>query len=280
MDPGRGPACPASAAMRLPRTRGDGPKSASYPGKRDRAWAPPHTRGWTRALDPSIRSCPDRAPPHTRGWTLLRSQVRRHTCVDGLPRTRGDGPGSLARKSWTRATSGSPAHAGMDPSGPSSAMRQRAASAPPHTRGWTRVSTATPCAPCHLGSPAHAGMDRMATAAACRCTGYTAPPHTRGWTSKPPKAPPCASLWGLPRTRGDGPCARIAARADCLIRLPRTRGDGPVPRCVFWLSVKPAPPHTRGWTRDAGRAWLTHVTSCGSPAHAGMDPGRTTRSTV
>ena len=46
MDPSR--PCVRSARGRLPRTRGDGPAAYSTPSCR-RA-APPHTRGWTRAL--------------------------------------------------------------------------------------------------------------------------------------------------------------------------------------------------------------------------------------
>ena len=112
-------------------------------------------------------------------------------------------------------------------------------------------------------------------------------------------------LW-LPRTRGDGPGARIGAQSaaeapphtrgwtpapdarlaqlpgspahagmDLRIerhdgrrrRLPRTRGDGPwIP--AMTTRTASAPPHTRGWT------WVgigPQGPAGGSPAHAGMD---------
>ena len=114
--------------------------------------------------------------------------------ADGLPRTRGDGPGCASlttvsrsasphTRGWTRLPSGDdvaldgfPAHAGMDPRRARAARRRDGAS--PHTRGWTpckeRRRTAS------AGFPAHAGMDLPE---------YE---ETRIWL-------------GLPRTRGDGP---------------------------------------------------------------------------
>ena len=52
--------------------------------------------------------------------------------------------------------------------------------------------------------------------------------------------------------------------------LPRTRGDGPGAPAVD-AEVQLAPPHTRGWTRELVLDLDDHL---GSPAHAGMDPGR------
>ena len=155
--------------------------------------------------------------------------------------------------------------------------------ASPHTRGWTRVTTTAPANA--EGFPAHAGMDPAASRRS----------QTRG---------------RLPRTRGDGPVARLGhgARTEASPhtrgwtrssssrataqpgfpahagmdrrtpsgparrwRLPRTRGDGP------WSGVGSpclyrASPHTRGWTRWQLRVVAEEV---GFPAHAGMDRSRT-----
>ncbi len=197
---------------------------------------------------------------------------------------------------------GSPAHAGMDPRGggpcrcPRRLPRTRGDGpdekvfmrdkyrAPPHTRGWTVSSPRGDTG--RGGSPAHAGMDlaTVSTPAAparlprTRGDGplyagssphpSSAPPHTRGWT-----------LLGALHQRGHrGSPAHAGMDPDTLGdpgspgRLPRTRGDGPkltTTRCRRrW-----APPHTRGWTVVPRRV---DEVSAGSPAHAGMDPRRTT----
>ena len=116
-------------AFRFPRTRGDGPSSSPCAG------------------------CPLRVPPHTRGWSLFDGEpfelgygspahagMVPHVCGRtashiGFPRTRGDGPLECpARRPGTSvpphtrgwsfslapawpAARGSPAHAGMVPSG-------------------------------------------------------------------------------------------------------------------------------------------------------------------
>ncbi|MFM2406367.1 MAG: hypothetical protein RL223_4247 [Pseudomonadota bacterium] len=154
-----------------------------------------------------------------------------------LPRSRGDGPCcSVACTSVTLAA--------------------------PLTRGWT--PTARACAAGRPGCPAHAGMDRLE--ASCR-------PMTRR----------------LPRSRGDGPpelnmntygdigCPAHAGmdptparRSSRPHRLPRSRGDGPV-SLAFNLSPRAAAPLTRGWTRHQV---LGPLTAQGCPAHAGMDPPR------
>ena len=154
--------------------------------------------------------------------------------------------------------------------------------APPRSRGWTR-GRPDPRTP-RAGSPALAGMDprRMS------------------------RAP--AAAW-LPRARGDGPAASIAATAPSAAPprsrgwtvgaaarrdvpggspalagmdpasssrqrptagLPRARGDGPGPRdAACWRAS--APPRSRGWTPAHGVGLRGLV---GSPALAGMDPRR------
>ena len=187
MDPRSHPG--RSGLLRLPRTRGDGPAGGTA--LEFGAWAPPHTRGWTRPFRGPAHVGPG-SPAHA-GMdplvTLWRNSRQR------LPRTRGDGPGSLTvaldrqpapphTRGWTRrdrgdawTISGSPAHAGMDPHRPlpaawlirlprtrgdgpfEGAMNQVRAVAPPHTRGWTLEDTVR--AEERVGSPAHAGMDPL-----------------------------------------------------------------------------------------------------------------------
>ncbi len=198
----------AEAHRGSPRTRGDGP-GTGCPGARIGAVAP-HTRGWT----------PDRV-----GRRGIRNGRPAHAGMDprwrgtgpeqpGSPRTRGDGPLILLRKSahgqvaphtrgWTyikaagcKLMTGRPAHAGMDPSricrGPGRRRSPRTRGdgphscvccepeeqVAPHTRGWTRParSSSQP----RRGRPAHAGMDLTKLFET----------HAR---------------LGSPRTRGDGP---------------------------------------------------------------------------
>ena len=153
--------------------------------------------------------------------------------------------------------------------------------APPHTRGWTRYSWGL--ADEETGSPAHAGMDREVGHAVVpgvrlpRTRGDgpeewawqgmegAAPPHTRGWTQPDVAGPD--RRHGSPAHAG----MDLSYPRDCtdVFGLPRTRGDGPNrPRPTLGLAA--APPHTRGWTRWRG---LHHGLRGGSPAHAGMDPG-------
>ena len=234
----------------LPRTRGDGPVSMVEGG-----WntaASPHTRGWTRlaahargelygfpahaGMDPS---------PHPGGGR-----------VDGLPRTRGDGPRHHSRASCSMPAS-------------------------PHTRGWTL--TADAAEQLAAGFPAHAGMDpapcgprgRRAGlprtrgdgpgAVSLGAHGRRASPHTRGWTPLEPVRP--RPVEGFPAHAGMDPGSRVRAMTGS--RLPRTRGDGPV---AGRAAGKPgrASPHTRGWTLGGRQSAERRV---GFPAHAGMDPG-------
>ena len=56
--------------------------------------------------------------------------------------------------------------------------------------------------------------------------------------------------------------------------FPRPRGDGPLPRRTKWTKQKVSPP-TRGWTAACRPR---RPTGEGFPAHAGMDPGFSSRS--
>ena len=152
--------------------------------------------------------------------------------------------------------------------------------ASPHTRGWTRGD------PDHGrgrgGFPAHAGMDPSR----CRRSAASARlPRTRG-------DGPCARTsassrsQASPHTRGWTPATRIAAFRPLGFpahagmdpptaaarrgprRLPRTRGDGPAMSTTTALRGS-ASPHTRGWTLERPRDALRIR---GFPAHAGMDP--------
>ena len=210
MDPA---ACqPAHRQRRLPRTRGDGPEWLT--GIQDAAEAPPHTRGWTRAVDPYGRlECG--SPAHA-GMDPPRLGARgRHRW---LPRTRGDGP--------TAGPAGEPS-----------------ARAPPHTRGWTPLDM--PPRAAASGSPAHAGMD-PAQARARRSGSWL--PRTRG--DGPVAICGCTPIAEAPpHTRGMDPRSARPRRSAC--RLPRTRGDGPVMFACCVVRVT-ASPHTRGWTPARG----------------------------
>ena len=247
MDPSSRPS--SAAGRRLPRTRGDGPGRSCRATRRRRA--SPHTRGWTPARCDRVRrrsGFPAHAGMDPRPGARPRPRA-------GLPRTRGDGPGSspgggpaLAASPHTRGWTGVardqpmlregfPAHAGMDPSGPSATAWFRGL---PRTRGD--------------GPPR---LDRQAE-------GDAASPHTRGWTRPDSGRRPGGG--GFPAHAGMDPCNR--ARSSAPAGLPRTRGDGPEVAACFRVPLV-ASPHTRGWTRTRqphrfGRR--------GFPAHAGMDP--------
>ena len=218
------------------------------------------------------------APPPTRGWTPDTDQY-----------------------DWDGT--GSPAHAGMDPSaarpaphrrrlprprgdGPDLAdLRAATSGAPPPTRGWTFHGAAARLL--HDGSPAHAGMDRARrsrrprpirlprprgdgpSAGSPRSPIARAPPPTRGWT--PVGHPGHEAGLGSPAHAGMDP--RQMVGLTHYQRLPRPRGDGPfVARALGCCTT--APPPTRGWTRLRDRQGGAQE---GSPAHAGMD--RIARST-
>ena len=232
----------------LPRTRGDGPRTAR-PGQTVEA-ASPHTRGWT--VTGTIEAYADTGFPAHAGMDPGPTRPRRRR--PGLPRTRGDGPVS-------------------------SADSRSAARASPHTRGWTLGQRERAAA--GRGFPAHAGMDPRAIckdAATLRLPrtrgdgpgGHNggwgqiqASPHTRGWTLRSPDQR--GDGIGFPAHAGMDPNGRPV----CYTRggLPRTRGDGP-PWALPWLYRLPASPHTRGWTRTLKR---NRPRPRGFPAHAGMD---------
>ena len=200
MDPSHSPR--RRRTSRLPRTRGDGP------GARTRLRLPvgasPHTRGWTPiglAVVEGRRGFPAHAGMDPAPASCGRPQR-------GLPRTRGDGPGSIQwtvlsgeasphTRGWTqpveeslRRREGFPAHAGMDPKPdphplvlrrlprtrgdgpPACVVGGIARRASPHTRGWTcgRARVQAP----QRGFPAHAGMDPLSGGAGMNDRGFPA----------------------------------------------------------------------------------------------------------
>ena len=253
----------------LPRTRGDGPLVQIHASCG--ITAPPHARGWTsknRARADGVSGSPARAG-------MDRTGGGRRVWCRGLPRTRGDGPVRRDRlvggegapphaRGWTRKwgsasrpVHGSPARAGMDRRRNSLSSAERrlprtrgdgpisfldtslGVSAPPHARGWTGTSRASPRpAP---GSPARAGMDPRASG--CRAPGRRlprtrgdgphasgrltvlalAPPHARGWTRFFKPVHLC--LRGSPARAGMD--RRSTPSGSPARWLPRTRGDGP-----------------------------------------------------
>ena len=96
-----------------------------------------------------------------------------------------------------------------------------------------------------------------------------APPPTRGWTH-------CVEL--VHRDLAGSPAHAgmdllLIGAGETWAWLPRPRGDGPAMSEVT-IDLIRAPPPTRGWTLITSKHIdLVH----GSPAHAGMDPGRATR---
>ena len=157
--------------------------------------------------------------------------------------------------------------------------------APPHARGWTVPGAGEPAA--QRGSPARAGMDRGTLLAGAPGPGLPrtrgdgpemmgllgmvdeAPPHARGWTGAAPAAG---------RRRGGSPARAGMDPSSCScfllpLGLPRTRGDGPLASRLTFIQP-PAPPHARGWTHFPV---FIAIAIAGSPARAGMDPGRRCR---
>ena len=155
--------------------------------------------------------------------------------------------------------------------------------ASPHTRGWTLCWTSLTRT--DRGFPAHAGMDPWMVKYGrhpvwlprtrgdgprpppARLRQQPASPHTRGWTQR--RQWTMEQRGGFPAHAGMDPAGSHGSSSRT--RLPRTRGDGPVSSMTIPLIV-PASPHTRGCT-----VALLSRTSChtGFPAHAGMDPRRT-----
>ena len=159
--------CSMAAAVRLPRTRGDGPSSLKV--QAAMPTASPHTRGWTRSqYRHGVRR--QGFPAHA-GMDLASRQPQCQ--APRLPRTRGDGPsGSCSPACILKAS--------------------------PHTRGWTSVLLHQTAGA--VGFPAHAGMDPSVTRELSpmawlprtrgdgpfECVAVVwhggASPHTRGWT--------------------------------------------------------------------------------------------------
>ena len=211
---------------------------------------PPHTRGWTPAVE--VRVVGVLASPAHAG--MDRSPAWRRSGRRRFPRTRGDGPVEPGSLGWGYEL-------------------------PPHTRGWTEKLARLEGD--HGASPAHAGMDpgtvfpyalkasfprtRGDGPSAKRSCSYTSklPPHTRGWTlhrvlvALPTVASPAHAGMDLPQ-----PSQHAGIR-----RFPRTRGDGPDEELGGGY-LSGLPPHTRGWTLGLARAIGREMAS---PAHAGMD---------
>ena len=200
----------AAGALRLPRTRGDGPSDNDFVSIM--TLASPHTRGWTHSLY-SYSNVDPGFPAHA-GMDPRWSPAA--PARYWLPRTRGDGP-------WGGQSEGQPTRAS------------------PHTRGWTLRPSVTSSRP--PGFPAHAGMDPSAHSRGCSWRGLprtrgdgparvsctarliAASPHTRGWTSR--RGQPRTLDVGFPAHAGMDPT--LGRRGPTRIRLPRTRGDGPSP---------------------------------------------------
>ena len=114
----------------IPRTRGDGP--APFCGKNAENPDSPHPRGWTaRCRGPG---CAARGFPAPAGMDPGLAIRLVELC--GIPRTRGDGPGTFLRRLPRAPDSphprGFPAPAGMDPREPASGTPLRRI---PRTRG-------------------------------------------------------------------------------------------------------------------------------------------------
>ena len=213
----------------IPRTRGDGPPTDS---SRRRSGADsPHARGWTR-LRRRARSSgtgfPARAGMDPTGWSGV---------LGGgwIPRTRGDGPSMRPRDHVVDLDS-------------------------PHARGWTRRGRG-PAAPV-TGFPARAGMDPPdwggpgvwrwiprtrgdgpSTHAADGKLREDSP-HARGWT--PVTGTAVSHGDGFPARAGMDPRPPRSSRTAA--RIPRTRGDGPAARVSPAVAPEDSP-HARGWTR-------------------------------
>ncbi len=245
------------------------PSCAPAPSRR--RWFPRARGDAPIAADAGVR--PSMVPPRTRGCTL---EVPLH-----VP--------ELA---------GSPAHAGMHPSGPgrrSTARRFPRARGdapvslyplydwnlvPPRTRGCTvrgRTRAAVP-----RGSPAHAGMHPRRSAPRASGRGF---PRARGdaprsatgaraRTRVPPRTRGCTPRHSDRREPRDGSPAHAGMHlSDSLGKrpkgwFPRARGDAP-PSVFIADNVSQVPPRTRGCTPGGGRL---AAAARGSPAHAGMHP--------
>ncbi len=205
-------------------------------------------------IDPSCRgrSWSRRRLPRTRGDRPA-SSVTRGGRREAPPHTRGSTPLLRERQ---EALAGSPAHAGIDPTTPSSpGCRARL----PRTRGIdpgrASCGSRTTRLPRTRGDRPWAHEDAVVKA--------VAPPHTRGSTRR--AADGLDPGGGSAAHAGIDP-GSVASRSKSS-RLPRTRGDRPWNN-RRWGKRKKAPPHTRGSTL---RPHVVPPTAAGSPAHAGID---------
>ena len=156
------------------------------------------------------------------------------------------------------------------------------ATAPPHPRGSTRLPG--PDQVHHGGSPASAGIDPRTGSSGSRQPRLPrirgdrpraafrewiedqAPPHPRGSTRA--GKPSSGARPGSPASAGIDRRRRVRSRSPT--RLPRIRGDRPDQATVERI-MSGAPPHPRGST--LGRVGIP-AALVGSPASAGIDPGR------
>ena len=153
----------------------------------------------------------------------------------------------------------------------------------PPTRGWTPLERHD--AAVQRGFPAHAGMDPCRWLCGSPAGWFPRPrgdgpalellamarqtvsPPTRGWT----RYERADYLFGTGFPAHAGMDRLSAKGCDPPAGFPRPRGDGPYAELSTCVSASVSPP-TRGWTprhRQSSRL------SRGFPAHAGMDPSRT-----
>ncbi len=299
-----------ASCSRLPRVCGDGPSPI---GDLQVSWpAAPRMRGWTPRERRRVGGDP--GCPAYAGMDPPRPAARQRGC--GLLRVCGDGPlpirdakqrprAAPRMRGWTarnstisRAYSGCPAYAGMDPTDPDQrcqtlrlprvcgdgpleqGLQRTEQQAAPRMRGWTRRTAGRRRA--RRGCPAYAGMDpqpwtshprRMWLPRVCGdgpgkdewyVYALEAAPRMRGWTQV--RTDQDRAVAGCPAYAGMDPAASLAPAQRR--GLPRVCGDGP---CTLWSdATRPeAAPRMRGWT--LGREFLQPAAP-GCPAYAGMDP--------
>ena len=153
---------------------------------------------------------------------------------------------------------------------------------PPPARGWSRPAADERHR--RPGSPACAGMVPHAGSPSPMPKWF---PRLRGDGPGPgsvltiaPRVPPPARGWSpvmvspIPTVDGSPACAgMVPSLAACRWRrpgFPRLRGDGPGTGSMLSI-VTLVPPPARGWSPTRGQFYATR---CGSPACAGMVPGR------
>ena len=212
----------------FPRPRGDGPFPTAAPPRIRQV--PPPTRGWSPAAS-DRRARLSGSPAHA---GMVPNRANLEIARNWFPRPRGDGPGHGQQgangrsvppptRGWSQRnlispplSEGSPAHAGMVPSGSLSPGRgprfprprgdgpsrrsHRPSSrwVPPPTRGWSRRPAGL--GGDYAGSPAHAGMVRSSVSDSSGATWFPrprgdgplqvqterrlweVPPPTRGWS--------------------------------------------------------------------------------------------------